>query len=156
MKISAINEGVSLIANIGVIGSIVFLGLEMQQNTAMMQSQTRNSIVENQLTFYERIIDNNDFARVATEIRSDTKPYPLGTPEHFQYALFIASQLRMWKNEFYQFQIGLFDSDEFEARTDLWRNQISIASTLETWRTQESGFSPDFRNYLNKMIDEIS
>ena len=37
MKISAINEGVSLIANIGVIGLIVFLGLEMQQNTAMMQ-----------------------------------------------------------------------------------------------------------------------
>ena len=54
MKISAINEGVSLIANIGVIGSIVFLGLEMQQNTEMMQSQTRNSIVENQLSFYER------------------------------------------------------------------------------------------------------
>ena len=45
MKISAINEGVSLIANIGVIGSIVFLGLEMQQNKEMMQSQTRNSIV---------------------------------------------------------------------------------------------------------------
>ena len=37
MKISALNEGVSLIANIGVIGLIVFLGLEMQQNTAMMQ-----------------------------------------------------------------------------------------------------------------------
>ncbi|MFL2839637.1 MAG: hypothetical protein ACJZ83_12410 [Pseudohongiellaceae bacterium] len=33
MKISAFNEVVSLIANIGVIGSIVFLGLEMQQNT---------------------------------------------------------------------------------------------------------------------------
>ena len=30
MKISAVNESVSLIANIGVIGSIIFLGLEMQ------------------------------------------------------------------------------------------------------------------------------
>ena len=37
MKISALNKGVSLIANIGVIESIVFLGLEMQQNTSMMQ-----------------------------------------------------------------------------------------------------------------------
>jgi len=48
MKISAVNEVFSLIANIGVIASIVFLGLEMQQNTEMMQSQTRNSIMENQ------------------------------------------------------------------------------------------------------------
>ena len=58
MKISAINEGVSLIANIGVIGSIVFLGLEMEQNTAMMQSQTRNSIAENQLSLYQTAIEN--------------------------------------------------------------------------------------------------
>ena len=36
MKISFVYYGVSLIANIGVIGSIVFLGLEMQQNTEMM------------------------------------------------------------------------------------------------------------------------
>ena len=60
MKISAVNEGVSLMANIGVIASIIFLGLEMQQNTEMMRSLTRNSIVENQLSFYERGIENSE------------------------------------------------------------------------------------------------
>ena len=68
MKISAINEGVSLIANIGVIGSIVFLGLEMQQNRQMMQSQTRNSIVENQLSFYERGIENSEISATRDKI----------------------------------------------------------------------------------------
>ena len=110
MKISAINESVSLIANIGVIGSIVFLGLEMQQNTEMMQSQTRNSIVENQLSFYERGIENNDFAEVIAEKRLDPSLYPFEIARRgFQYALFVASLLRMWENEFYQYQIGLFD-----------------------------------------------
>ena len=160
MKISALNEVVSLIANIGVIGSIVFLGLEMQQNTAMMQSQTRNSIVENQLTFYERIIDNYDFARIESEYRSDSDPdsdpYPTESPERYQFALYVASQLRMWENEFYQYQIGLFDSDEFEARTNLWANQISIPAKLATWRGQERSFAPDFRSYLNGMISEMS
>jgi len=42
IKISAVNEGESLIANIGVTASIIFLGLEMQQNSGMMRSQTRN------------------------------------------------------------------------------------------------------------------
>ena len=71
MKISEINETISIIANIGVIGSIIFLGLEMQQNTEMMQSQTRNSIVENQLSLLERAIDNNDFAKIAFEFYPD-------------------------------------------------------------------------------------
>ena len=37
--------------------------------------------------------------------------------ERFKYTLYIQSQLRMWENEFYQYQIGLFDSDGFEERT---------------------------------------
>ena len=53
MNMSKANELLSLTANVGVIASIIFLGVEMQQNTDMMKSQTRNSIVENQLTFYE-------------------------------------------------------------------------------------------------------
>ena len=64
MKIEAVNEGVSLKANIGVIASTVFLGLEMQQNTEMMRSQTRNSIVENQLSFYERAIENSEISAI--------------------------------------------------------------------------------------------
>ena len=156
MKISAINESVSLIANIGVIASIVFLGLEMQQNTAMMQSQTRNSIVENQLSFYERAIENNDFAEVIADKRSDSNVYPIGSPESFHYTLFIASQQRMWENEFYQYQIGLFDQDEFEARTNLWKREISVPANLQAWRRAEDSYAPDFRSYLNGMISEMS
>ena len=156
MKISAINESVSLIANIGVIGSILFLGLEMQQNTEMMQSQTRNSIVENQLSFYERGIENNDFAKVISEKRLDPSLYPFESPKGFQYALFVASLLRMWENEFYQYQIGLFDSDEFEARTNTWKQEMSVTANLGIWRSSENMYAPDFRNYLNTMISEIS
>ena len=127
MRISEINEGVSLLANIGVIASIVFLGLEMQQNTEMMQSQTRNSIVEHQLSFYERVVDHKDFAQAAADFRLDANAYSEGTAEDFLYRLWIISQLRMWENEFYQFQGH--DSDEFEPRTNVWRRQIAIAAT---------------------------
>ena len=146
----------SLIANIGVIASIVFLGLEMQQNTEMMQSQTRNSIVENQLSFYERAIENNEFAVIIAEMRLNPDSYPTGSPENFQYALFMASQQRMWENEFYQYQKGLFDSDEFKARTNLWRRAIGFEANLQAWRQAEDSYAPDFRIYLNEIIDEIS
>jgi len=156
MKISAVNEVFSLIANIGVIASIVFLGLEMQQNTEMMQSQTRNSIMENQLSFYERAIENNEFAEVIAQKRLDPNSYLTGSPENFQYALFIASQQRMWENEFYQYQVGLFDQDEFEARTNLWRREIGFEANLQAWRQAEDSYSPDFRDFLNGMISELS
>ncbi|MFL2839638.1 MAG: hypothetical protein ACJZ83_12415 [Pseudohongiellaceae bacterium] len=153
MKISAINEGVSLIANIGVIGSIVFLGLEMQQNTEMMQSQTRNSIVENQLSFYERGIENSEIGATRDKINLDLD---VEATERFQYTLYIQSQLRMWENEFYQYQIGLFDSDEFEARTNTHRDQLTIKSNVAVWERYKHWFAPDFRIYMNELLDEIS
>ena len=153
MKISAINEGVALIANIGVIGSIIFLGFEMQQNTEMMQSQTRNSIVENQLSFYERAIENPEVAKIRERINSDVE---IEETERFQYTFFMLSELRIWENEFYQYQIGLFESDEFEARTKAWRGQMSMDANIVIWRRTENAFAEDFRVYLNEIIDEIS
>ena len=155
-KVSGVHEGISIIANIGVVVSIVFLGIEMQQNTAMMQSQTRNSIVENQLSLYERGITNSEFAEVANKLRSDPKSYADISPERFQYALFVLSQLRIWENEFFQYQKGLFEADEFEARTNTWKVNISITSTLNVWRNNETQFAPRFRNYLNDIINEQS
>ena len=62
----------------------------------------------------------------------------------------------MWENEFYQSQLGLVDSDEFEARTNAWRRQMSVAVKLGIWRRLEDAFAPDFRFYLNEIIDKVS
>ena len=98
MKISAINEGVSLIANIGVIASIVFLGLEMQQNTAMMQSQTRNSIVENQLELYELAIENAELHDIVDRLNSNLD---VELAEIRQIGFWTMSQFRMWENKIF-------------------------------------------------------
>ena len=152
MKISAINEGVSLIANIGVIGSIVFLGLEMQQNTEMMQSQTRNSIVENQLSVYDKMIENPELFDIANKRNENLD---VTNAERQQLHIFILSQLRIWENEFYQFQIGLYASEEFEARKIWWRKIIGIPVNLQTWRSEQETFYPDFRIYINELLGEI-
>ena len=153
MKISAINEGVSLIANIGVIGSIIFLGLEMQQNTEMMQSQTRNSIVENQLSVYDKMIENPELFDIADKRSANLD---VADAERQQLHVFILSQLRIWENEFYQYQIGLYAAEEFEARKIWWGKIMRRPVNLQTWRVEQETFYPDFRIYMNELLDEIS
>ena len=153
MKISAINESVSLIANIGVIGSIVFLGLEMRQNTEMMQSQTRNSIVENQLSVYEKMVENPELFDIADKRSANLD---VADAERQQLHVFILSQLRIWENEFYQYQIGLYAAEEFEARKIWWGKIMRRPVNLQTWIVEQETFYPDFRIYMNELLDEIS
>ena len=154
MDMSKAKEAISLIANIGVIGSIVFLGIEMQQNTDMMQSQTRNSIVENQLTFYELIVDNADFSEIASDFRINPNAYPIDSSERFRYVFYTLSQFRMWENEWYQFQKGLFDANEFQSRVVTWQRNMDVEAKKEIWLTQRDAWSKDFRDYLNSIIEE--
>ena len=170
MKISAVNEGVSLIANIDVIGSIVFLGLEMHQNTEMMQSQTRNSIVENQLPVYDKMIENPELFDIADKLNkyiaqsygtvdttaASSANLDVTRAEGQQLHIFILSQLRIWENEFYQYQIGLYAAEEFEARKIWWGRIMRRPVNLQTWRVEQETFYPDFRIYMNELLDEIS
>ena len=154
MDVSKAKEAISLIANIGVIGSIVFLGIEMQQNTDMMQSQTRNSIVENQLTFYELVVDNADFSEIASDFRTNPNAYPIDSSERFRYVFYTLSQFRMWENEWYQFQKGLFDANEFQSRVVTWQRNMDVEAKKEIWLTQRDAWSKGFRDYLNSIIEE--
>ena len=153
MKISAVNKSVSLIANIGVIASILFLGLEMQQNTAMMQSQTRNSIVENQLGLYELAIENAELHDIVDRLNSNLD---VELAELRQVGFWTMSQFRMWENEFFQHEIGLFGSEEFEARVNWWRFVMGFDYALKQWQGSQGQFAPDFRIYMTELLGEIS
>ena len=74
MKLSTINESISIIADIGVIASIVFLGLEMRQNKSMIKSQTRDAMTEKQMQFFAALVENEEIAEIcgtASESRDD-------------------------------------------------------------------------------------
>ena len=152
MNMAKLQEILSLIASVGVIASIIFLGIEMQQNTDMMRSQTRNAIVENQLSFYESITDNPQLAIIMTELRKDANFYANGTPERLRYHFFVMSQLRMQENEWYQYQKGLFDQKEFDSRVNTWRTNIAVPINAIIWTNIRGDFSEDFRDYLNAIM----
>ena len=45
------NQWMTVTANLAVIAGIVFLGVEIQQNTRAIENQTRDSITEKQMMF---------------------------------------------------------------------------------------------------------
>ena len=57
-----------------------------------------------------------------------------------QLHIFILSQLRIWENEFYQYQIGLYAAEEFKARKIWWRKIIGIPVNLQTWKIEKKHF----------------
>jgi hypothetical protein len=140
-------------ANIGVIAGIVFLAIEIRQNTEMVRSQTRDSITEKQIAVFEWFAASTENSRIRME--GGRLALDPDSPEASQYGWMIAGNLRLWENEWYQYQQGLFEPEEFEPRINMWNRMIDNEPGLrKMWETQRDSYSPGFKALIDSLIDE--
>jgi len=107
MNLEKLNTWLTLSANVGVIAGIVFLAYELGQNREMMRAQTRDSITE-KLANWSLEISTDPIAAQILVNGNRGEELNLETGEQAAYNLMVQSNFRLWENEWYQYQIGLF------------------------------------------------
>ena len=154
MKPLNLNEWLSLLANVGVIAGIVFLAIEIRQNTNMMQAQTRESVSQNIMLALSSVAGNLELSEIMVK-------GSLGELENGWNAEWIAFQsqaevgFRSWENEFYQYEQGLFQDDEFFPHQETWRNLLATPGFRQVWEGAREGYSVRFRQVIDQMIADI-
>ncbi len=148
-----IENWTNLAASLGVILGILFLGLEIRQNTEMMRSQARDAITDKQMMFSEWVATEPEMAAAIAEASNGLQNMK---PDHrIMYLYFLAGVWREWENSFYQFQHGLFDREEFEPRMLRWRSQMETEAARVQWAATKAWFAPGFRAVVDGYVAEI-
>ena len=152
---SKLNERLTLVANLSVVVGIVFLAVEMRQNTEALQAQTRDSITEKQMEFSGWIASSRDLSDVygrGTQGRANLEP-----SERAMFTFLVHGIMREWENSLYQFERGLFTAEEFEAYTRRWRMNMSAhRGYREFWEgSMKETFAPSFRAEIDRIVAEV-
>ena len=160
-KPSKMNERLTLIANIAVVIGIVFLALEMRQNTDMMRAQIRDSLTERVNDTNMLLASSPELAAVmanivaASEGRAATEE-DLEAVSFFGYAQAV---LRAYEDEYFQYQEGLFGEAEMESRRWNWRFLLGTSALAEgvrgVWAQNREGYPPGFRAEIDAIVAEI-
>ena len=77
MKLNPLNTWLTLAANLGVIAGIIFLALEIQQNTRTMQAaaiQDSTNIARQQILMFATDAETNRIAMIGTEDPTKLSP----------------------------------------------------------------------------------
>lgn len=147
------DKWVNLATSVSVLLGILFLGLEIRQNTEMMRSQARDAITEKQMMFSEWVTTEPE---MASAIAAAGQGLENLTAQHaVMYGYFLAGVWREWENSYYQYQQGLFEADEFEPRMVRWRGQMQSASARTLWRADRDWYAPAFRARVDAIVAEI-
>ena len=67
----------------------------------------------------------------------------------------VQSNFRLWENEWYQYQIGLFEEDEFEPRIQNWASLFeNLEGYVTIWEGSGQYYAVEFREVIDSLILE--
>jgi hypothetical protein len=129
------------LAALGVIASLVFVGLEIQQNTAVARAQTRQALTENLQEYIMTLAsDPALFEAYQNRFRNGIQ----GTLDDRRAVYVMYARLRMVENVFLQVQEGVVDESIFLSYG--WSKQPAFMTPQfrEFWPENRSRFNPEF------------
>ncbi len=135
---SRFNQWLQIAVSVGVIASIVFLGLELRQNADLMKAQIYQSRAENfQDMFFELsesdylvpIIEKIETA-IAEGVSASDSIKLLTSEEKRRYSYFYERQVRHLDNMYYQYELGLIDEEYMSWWREIVRDSIPMWSVV--------------------------
>ena len=149
------NEKISrLITNISLISSLVFVGIQIKQNTTIAKSQIMAMEAEISQNYYLAIIDAELLSNAYTKMYANEE---LNSNETRQlnwhsYANFSSSNYKYW-----QFKNGMIDASEWirKKKSIKWQFNVNQAYR-EAWSKMKFNFDPEFIEEFEKIVNDDS
>jgi len=136
---------ISVLANIGVIAGIVFLGFELQQNNQLLRNQARYVLMDNIVTGNSRRAEDVELMDIRVKAINGE---PLSQAEDLRLYSDSAAVLANWAWEYEQSRLGLID-----AIPDAYRGYIGAYPFLiEHWEQYKKHQDPDFVRFMDENV----
>ncbi len=139
---------ISILANVGVIAGIVFLALELQQNTSLLAAQARWEQLDARTAAGSVELNNSDVARLIYKVQSgeDLTPY-----EYSRFVTFAIYLFTNWEWQYDEYQAGILAGDDLPVAGWTIRAQ-TLPQLRQVWEETKSNRSPSFIQFVEENV----
>ena len=144
-------QSVTLLANIGVIAGIVFLAMELRQNTAAIQGATYQALADGQSNQQLGVAHDPE---LTSALRAAYGFEDLLEVEEFRVIFFYNALVQRLENTYFQWRTGLVDDRVFQSYG--WTDRILNTEHFAVyWNLIGANFNtdPQFRRFFEENVD---
>jgi hypothetical protein len=138
----------SVLGGVGVIASLVFVALEIRQNTEAVRSATIQAISEQSFTAVAQLVENAD---LRTAYAAASTGAALTPEQRFQLRMFYLGIMRLQQNRYLQSQLGVLD-----LKTLLFVGGRGGAYDLpffaEYWAEDRDQYPAEFQDFVESVL----
>ena len=132
------------IAAVGVMGSLIFVGLEVRHNAKAVRSGTAQSVHDNYASWYLSLADNSSALATATKGFVDLAA--LTPPEKAQFVCTFMAFLSHSQNAFHQWRQGHLADQLWACWEALMMNLVNTPGGAAFWRERSYVFDRSFQD----------
>ena len=142
---------IEIISALAIVISLVFLGLEVNQSNILAKASIRQSLNETDMDVYEMRLDKEAITRAHYKIDNDLH---LDDYEEYMIIQFQTFNFRDFDNSFYQYRVGLFDENNWQAYRRIIKKLLEDKYVRLMLENSFSDFSTEFQNELKSIMED--
>jgi hypothetical protein len=140
---------IGLLANVGVLAGIVFLAIELRQNTLAVRSEASQGIQGQIADLYSLLTTD----RVADIYRKGTgDPDQLDPTERVIFNSLLSSLLAAFENLFALVNEGSYDESRARGYWQVLRNMLEYPGTRQHWERTQFIYNEAFREHVESEV----
>ena len=153
MKLDQLNKWLTLAANIGVIAGIVFLGVEIRQNTQSLQVNAYQQLISQIDSMARLRLQDPD---LGMNLHASIQAYPaeLSDEESYRmYGLFFIIT-RSADLAYYQYQQGALSHERLMSATAPLQTYVCSDAYRDFWANAQVFFVTGFREFVASLMND--
>jgi hypothetical protein len=144
-------------AALGVIASMVFVGMEIRLNTRSAEVSAYQHLMAQISELNTLMIENPEFAGlVARDAVWSRDPDTLNDSEYQQVGAYLWLLFRHGDMAYHQFERGVLSPTRLRSAMNPVTQHLGYPLVLEAWEERKAGFSVEYQTYVDGIIATIS
>ncbi len=146
MELGALGE---FVGAIGVVVTLVYLTMQLRQNTNAIELNTARAVTEELQTMFSLIASNQELAEIFVTASGESE---LEGAERARFYRFTHNIVRVFENAFLQSRSGVIDQAHWEGTTRMMIDYTSSAGFQGYWLDRKHWVSDEFREFMEAEV----
>jgi hypothetical protein len=139
-----------LVAALGVIGSLIFVGMQVRQSNRMMREQAIRHHAEKIASVSKVMFEVPDLAGIW--LKGGENLEALSPEERVRFINLCVYILRIWEQLHLQSKSGMMDEQMWEANVNILRDIHRMPGAAAAWRVRRHLFSRRFQTFYESFV----
>lgn len=143
-----------LVAGAGVVLSLIFVGYEIRQNTAVARMAAAQAFTQ-EIIDINAIIVSGDMPSLNTRLAAGDSRSEFTAKEQFVLDINLISLVRVWESLYISVQAGIVDEEMLHPMAERGVTPFFTPYFTESWPNYKSVFTEDFVAYFESRLGHL-